>query len=489
MGVMKGQQQAITLVESRMKKENLTFAAVAGRIRRTSGGRLDPDPSLVWRWAKGHVRPSDVYLEALAAALALDVAAVRVDFDQRSARRKRPADRKAAAPGNGDISEPLESGLREVRDQMKRRSLLKAGAALLVAMGTDAVPLAIADEPLRLASVAGRTGVSRGTLEGLRIITEDFIENLWRYTYLPAPWTFLMPHLARVTALLEGPTTYRQRGELCLIGAQISAMLGRVTFENGKASEARLHLSNAFDLAEEIGHKPLLTWIAAEEATMAVYSGNYDVALRLTQAAKGQAHGVNLVSVLSNEARAYGGMGARREAAKAIRLAERAIDRLPPEENNDVAFSFFAIGQSIAYVRCGHAWLFLGESSRAQNVAHDAIEASGLPSIEPPDVRGNKWNRLQADLVRATAQAQQSDPATACALALDVLRHKTNSIHLLASQCNNLWGQLQPYRGHPSVGELVEALHAYRGGAASIESASPTIPPPPRRLPVREQQD
>jgi tetratricopeptide (TPR) repeat protein len=449
----KTKEPPVTLLRQRMKQHDLTFTAVSNRIQNSTKGRLRPDPSLVWRWAEGITRPSDSYLEALADVLELDIQALREDINKHYARRRRNSSSTTESAGEqASTSNDLRrDSLQGVRELVRRRSMLKTGAVLLIGGTAEALMQPLNAESLRLAAVAGKSTISQGTLEAFGILVDHLAGNLWRYEF-QALEEQLLPHVEAITELLEGSLNYKERGELCLRGAQLCGILGLMASERGMADAARLHLNNAFNLAEEIDHHNLMAWVIAQESNLALYAGRADVALALAQGARRFATGAMVVDLASNEARAHAFMGNRRDAAKAIKDAERAFGGIPPHEDSDLAYSLFGFPRSMALVRFGRSWIWLKESTRAQAAAQAGIEL----------IRWNKVSQQgQAQLVIAAAHAQMKEPEQACKIAAEALQGRPQNVYFFTSLSSQLMQYLEPYKNEPFVHSFKELLSQY----------------------------
>jgi tetratricopeptide (TPR) repeat protein len=444
---------ARSMLARRMDQLDLTSAAVAARMSRASDGAVRPDASLVWRWAKGLTRPGQRYLQVLAAVLDLEEDMVRADLQEIFERRRQaaqndPSPRGMPAQPSGQAE---LTALRDAREHMKRRALLQAAVIAVV----ESAILPSGDDSMRLAAVAGKEGVSRASLEALAIHVEHYMCRFRDYP-LPEIEVALRPYLASVTRLLGGPLSYTQRGELCLRAAQISGLLGRVTFNLGRFREARLHFSNSFELANEIGHQPLMAWVVAEESVMALYLGQTEAAIGLTNYATSSHIGkANLAHLLSNEARAYSRIGDRGAAIRAIDRTERVIDRIEREDDSDVPLTpLFAFGRSAALHRIASTWISLGEPRRARDAAVAAIEITGFG--------GNSINRVHAQLALAASHAQQGDLEQSCHVALDALGSNPRNAYEVISRSVELLEILHTHSEQPDVQALHECLAHYK---------------------------
>jgi transcriptional regulator with XRE-family HTH domain len=58
-----------------------SYASLAHQIDKFSNGALRPDPSLIWRWTKGHTRPSPRYVAALSGVLQVEEAQLVTEIE------------------------------------------------------------------------------------------------------------------------------------------------------------------------------------------------------------------------------------------------------------------------------------------------------------------------------------------------------------------------------------------------------------------------
>jgi tetratricopeptide (TPR) repeat protein len=446
-----------------MQERNFSSAVLAGKIAVASSGRVRPDASLVWRWSKGVSRPGKRYLEMLAVVLDLDEQILRDDLEQHfRAKRSRTVLAEKPTESESGVDTLIDLGvLREVREHVKRRNLFRAVGALAVSSVAGPTDKNIDEELLELAAAAGKSGVSPTTLDLLSYYAEHYACNYREYPSASIVKA-LKPYLSVISRLLGGPLTFKQRGELCLRGAQISGLLGRAVFNLGRIGEARLHFSNAFQLASEIDHRNLMAWVIAEESVVALYVGDIDSALELARFTYQRVTGANLVHLLSNEARCAARIGDRSAAVRAIRMTEEKLGGVRPSEDSDVPLTpLFAFGRSAALHRISSSWVWLREPTLAQEAASAAIEITGHD--------GNSINRVHAQLALASSHVQQGNVDEACAIALSAFGSNPKNAYEVVSRSVELKIALSAYRDHPSVQEISHRLASYRRANLAIQ--------------------
>ena len=441
-----------SLLAQRITDLNLSFAAVSRRIERATGGTLRPDPSLVWRWTRGRTRPSGVYLSALAGALDLDEEQLREDIEEQwKNRAKSAASELSASKIRNNFFR-----LREIREMVNRRSLLKAGATIFAFSTVEAVA-PVSSEAVRLAEVTGRSEISDGSIEAINVLTDHFAQNFVYYD-LEEIVRQLNPYVTKVADALGGPLRVKQRGELCLRGAQLSALLGRTARSLGRLGDARLHFTNAFSLAEEIDHHDLMSWVVLEEATMASQAGAPEAALKLATAALPYSKAGSAVQALSLVARTEALLGKQNEASRAIVQTERTIGKIRPDEDSDKQnIVFNGWGASSTLHAVGRAWLWLGQPREAELCgAAAAAEASKSTSM------WRNQNSAQGELVVAGARAQLGEPAEAARIIQRILSERQHAAYILITQTSDVLSHLEPYGNLDEVQALMAALSQFR---------------------------
>gem|GEM_PF-6231298 len=398
--------------------------------------------------------PSEVYVAALAKVLQLDQRLLEQDI-QRYSKSRRESRIKVDTGSIRSWPKPARAEKPdEMHELVRRREILKAGAtaaATTTASGLELLLDPVINTPRSaLASTAGKSYIGRPELDAFESLERHLAVNLWRYDYDRLE-VQLIPLVERIAQLLNRPLRYKERGELCLYGAQISAILGIVTFERGRLRSAHAHFNDAFYLADEIGHRDLMAWIVGQESTIAVYSQQYDYAKLIAQAGKTIARGAMKADLASNEARALAGMGSAKEALRAITNTERAAEAMPRHQDSDISYYLFGFPRSMGFLRSARSFLMLGQPREAQEAARIGLELT-------------QWNKAsqqgQARLMSAIAYAQLGEVDEACRVASAAINDKPQNILLIKVLSTDLLMELEKRSG-PKTMEFKGLLTGY----------------------------
>ena len=340
---------------------------------------------------------------------------------------------------------------------MKRRNFLRAGAAALLVAGTNDQISLPSEEAIRLAEITGRSEVAEGSVEAIGVIVDHYSQNFTRYS-LKNISEQLEPYVRRIADALNGPLPYKRRGELCLRGAQLCALLGRTARSLGSLGNARVHFTNSFQLASEIDHHDLMAWVTLEEATMGYQAGDPESGLLLARAALPYSLRGNYVQALSLEARCAALLSESRDSLNSIVACERAISSISAEEDSDkqdVVFNAWA--PSATMHALGRAWLWLGRPKEAATAGVAAVHAASHSSS-----MWRQQNLSQGELVIAGALAQSGDPVGACEVAQKVIKNRQHSAYILITQSSDLLKYLRKYREVEEVRGFAELLSSFK---------------------------
>lgn len=187
--------------------------------------------------------------------------------------------------------------------------------------------------------------------------------------------------------LLAQDTTFsllsRRQGRLRLrqlyfITGIVSAMLARAAHECGDLPAARLHARAAFGCAVQARHDGLRARVLALQSAVAYWSGHPQEALRHAQsgAVYAERTGSTMAARLPvSEARAWAALGNRREALSAIRRAERAWDRVRPDDLDEFGgVCTFSWARHLHFAAGALSWL-PEEARLAERYATEAVKA------------------------------------------------------------------------------------------------------------------
>jgi tetratricopeptide (TPR) repeat protein len=263
-------------------------------------------------------------------------------------------------------------------DDTDRRELLGLAAASLLAEATT--------RSLRRVQRLGSSNVSAATLENLDAVVHHTREQ---FEYVPASRLLagLLPEREWVDNLLDGRQRLRDRSRLYLIAAEMSALLGIVTFDLNDFHAARVHCVEARALAEEIGYGELHAWVDGTQAMVELYAGHPDKSLSLARQGQQYARSGTQVARLAcmGEARACGQLGDRAGVDSAVARAMDAISRATP---NDQRFgggsALVAFSEAQVEYYAGHAYLHAGDFVRARRHSERAQKIfDASPDLSP----------------------------------------------------------------------------------------------------------
>ena len=454
-----------TLISKRMGELGLSYKDLAIRIEKASNGLARLDPLLVLRWSKRMTPPGPGYVLALAEALALDPQDLRDDISNWRQTRGGGLvifpDPPSGKPGTAP--ETLE----EVLAAMKRRGFLKAsvGVALLAAGPFGEADVPIAPEALELAEARDAAGTNRGLLNILAAVTEHYARNFDKYDYRQMK-SQLAVQLRAAASLLRRPLRYDERRDACLRASQLSSMLGLASHFVGEIAAASIHYGNAQELGHEIGHAQSSSFAAAEWASMACYSGQYGLAVELTNAASKSTRSTNIPALASNAARAYSRLGDVKNARKAIDVVENGMTEILPDQDCDRdGAPIWNFSRSSALTRIATSYLWIGDSSSAIEAAKEAVHLTGM--------RGIPRHGTHARLALAGGLAQLKEPEEACAIATATFEAAPKDMYTVLRRSADLLHFLEPYWHEQFVQDLVELIRNYPRQIGSVSQSPP----------------
>lgn len=334
-----------------------------------------------------------------------------------------------------------------------RRELLQSSAILL---GGEVSALAMRPSSgmaLALAEALESVRISPTVLESVQLATAYYARSFDQHNF-DELYDSLVQHLKVVLGLLRRPATFRQRGELCLYGAQLSGMMALLTHMQGKLGECLSHYRNAYSLAEEIGDRAFTSWVMAERAAVAWSVGNASAVLTLTESVVDDTRGSNRANMVSNLAQATARVGDRSRAVQLIASAEAAAEAIPQEQNSDRPGSpIWGFSPSSTITNTAIGWLELGESRRALESAQRSVEVLGDHALHR--------HVAHAKIIMATAHVGLGDPAEACRLATEVIQSAPQDVYIVSRQSTDLLRALHQHRTAPEVRELREVIAHY----------------------------
>jgi tetratricopeptide (TPR) repeat protein len=375
-----------------------------------------------------------------------------IDTAQIVGRRHEDSPRPGAAGptgvrGPGSTPDPPPGGT------LDRRRLLQSSAILLGGEVSARALKPVSELALSLAETLEKARITPAVLEEIELSTNYYSQTFDQHDFEELH-AALMHHLGMVQGLLRRPATYRQRGELCLHGAQISGMLALLTHMQGNLSESLGHYRNAYTLAEEIGDREFMSWVLAERAAVAWSVGNAKAVLALTDGVVDGTSGANRANMVSNLAQAYARTNDRGRAIKLIAEAESAAESIPQEQNSDLPGTpIWGFSPSSTITNTAISWLHLDEPQRALASAQRSVVLLGEHALHR--------HVAHAKIIMATAHVGLGSPEEACRIATDVILSAPQDVYIVSRQSMDLLRALNQYRSTPEVRQLREVIAHY----------------------------
>jgi hypothetical protein len=276
--------------------------------------------------------------------------------------------------------------------------------------------------------------------------------------YKELPPTELFPHVQQyqqaVTGLLAESQTIGVRRRLCSIAGHLAGLRAWLTFDLGDPTAAHVWYEAALKPAVEAQDEALAGWLLGGRSLIPSYSGDHAAALELIQQA--QSHGSRGANVAVQawlaalEARAHAGLGDAAAFRQAQDLANNAVDGTQSDERRH-GMDFRHNRLDVSYYE-GTSLVTLRQPGAAQPVLDAALAAQ-----DP----GHLKARSIVQLAVATTHAQQREIDEACAVASRALDLPADQrIGPITQRAQDLLGELEPWRGRPSVEDLRELVVA-----------------------------
>ena len=179
-------------------------------------------------------------------------------------------------------------------------------------------------------------------------------------------------------SLLQRRHRRARRQQLYFITGIVSAMLARVAHECGDLPAARLHAHAAFECARRAGHDGLRARVRALQSAVAYWSDQPLDALRHARSGAvfaARANSTMAARLPVSEARAWAALGNGREALSAIARAERAWDRVRPDDLDEFGgVCTFTWPRHLHFAANALTWL-PEETTLAERYAAEAVKA------------------------------------------------------------------------------------------------------------------
>jgi len=402
------------LVEER-RCQSLSLADVAALVRKSAedeGQQSGATRQTAHNWERGQI-PRPDSLRWLARALGI------------------PTERMASAAAQ--------------QTAMRRRELLRTATVLA---GAVLVPDVRSAEPVSR-DRAGALGVQEldEVASHLRRVFAEFSTADW----LLGPRLVLASvtgHLALVEQLLARSSSDR-RIELLSLGARYAEFSSWLHQDVGDPRAALLWADRAMEWAHEAGDPVMVSYVLARKSNQAAGARDEARAIGLARAAQRPGHLPARVQAVAVLQEAHG-LALRGEEIACHQRLDEALDLVSIDQHN---------GESGPGRYCTVEFVELQRASCLMELgrARPAIESferglARLPTIHRRD-RGVYLSRL------AVAHAVDGDPEAACATGLQAaqIAHATGSGRI-DTELHRLRSSLTPWRDHPSVASLDQAL-------------------------------
>lgn len=290
-------------------------------------------------------------------------------------------------------------------DPTNRRDALRLAAAAII---TPAITGALNEESeaRELTRRSEETDLGEVTFDQLGERISDYSGN---YARLPAGelWERALADRRTVARLLERRTTLRQRRELYVSAAWLSAILAWAAHDRGGQRTAVAYAVDAWRHADEADHPEAAAWAKDVQATIYLYDDRPDDALAaaLAGAAKAPAHTTATSRLDAQVARINARLGRRDDFAARLPQLRGHLDNLPAH----VAGLF---ATDAAHIRSCTATssLWLDQPDTARAYAEQAVE---LYESAPPGTAPSRYAIARLDLGIAHARLGDADRAVA----------------------------------------------------------------------------
>jgi hypothetical protein len=447
------------LISDEMKRQSLSFATVAERIRIASIGeneRSGVTRQLVCRWSQGRIVPQRDHIRWLAQALGLPVERLALAAE---AQRKGLTTSEA-----GTLTKPVElGGLQQSRSS---------------GSGDDMPPA----ESFALAAQESAQFVRRA---GMRIneITLDQIEaevRLLSQRYLSEPPAHLFQPLVQlrgeVFALLRTHQPTRYLNRLYLSAGQLCALLAHMSCDLNYPDVAATHARTAWLCADLCGHNALRAHVRWIQAQIAYWQGEYRRSAEIVQSGWDFATDqVSRLRLASEEARALASAGESSQVERSLAVASSALGESRYEPSDMMGAFKFPAGKARYYA--AEVYIHLGGLSNLKRAVLAATESLELLMAGPEeDTCPQFFAAAQLDLATAHLGLQGLDAAAHYLQPVLALppEHRT---HALVRRVSKIKVALNgsAYVSAPSARELDEQVDLFCSTAATHSLPEATV--------------
>jgi hypothetical protein len=274
-------------------------------------------------------------------------------------------------------------------------------AALMGATGLDTLGIVA-----RLRS----SDVDPTTLHALTVTVDRLATE---YAYVPAAQLIVEGRdwLAKVADLRNRQLTLDQHREVLSLAGWLALLVGCVEYDSGDLHAAEATRQAALSLGKEAGNGEIQGWAYEMRAWFALNAGDLRgviaAARHGTEVADG--HGVT-VQLAAQEAKAWAGIGDRRQVELALERGRTTLDALPYPDN---PANHFVVDPAKWDFYAMNAYRLLGEDTLAESLAQELLRST-------PDGR-SPMRRAEAEGTLGLVAARRGDLDQAVALGTELL--------------------------------------------------------------------
>jgi tetratricopeptide (TPR) repeat protein len=221
-------------------------------------------------------------------------------------------------------------------------------------------------------------------------------------------------HLFTVTQLLRSSQPLAVQVRLCCIASNTAQILGEIYFDMHDPQTAEAYYTLASEAAQEIDHQALKAIALGRTGFLSVYSGEYEKALPLLQAAFSLAEktttGKTKAWIAMMEAEALAHLKRKNACLSVLEKTEQVFDQDHSSTGEDTHWTGFTLSTMVGYK--GICYVRLALPTEARSMLQSALEALPLGPTR-------RKSLLLSDV--ATTYLQQREVEQACKIATQAL--------------------------------------------------------------------
>lgn len=318
-------------------------------------------------------------------------------------------------PGHlvGLAARPWEAGpqgwddIDQGEDDVRRRTALRAGGALLVGGLVDALD----SEPDAMNSALDTSNISTERL----MYFEETATRLGVDAVTVMPSQILstaVSHFRSVRRLVREQQRTSHRVRLVRSGAQYATVVGELLFNQGAFELATTWYKTGYHAAVDVGDRYLADIALAGQSYIPTYSDDPKGVLRITSARleRGGAPSAALAWLWGLNAKAHAALGAAEPARRALEAARSTLEQCPDGQIRPGIFSF--VPEKLALYEAG-AYVTLKDGHSAAAAADRALDL-----YDPQETTEPALARFE----RASALVQCGELEEACRFAVQTVQ-------------------------------------------------------------------